>query len=109
MAQIGVNKAQWEALSPKQQVHVRAVLVKAKVLQEDDVILADPGAPPLELGRDDFPPYPDLPDGCVDACALAAEMAYANCVAMGGNPTMCGLAAEAIWRQCCEACAQGLD
>jgi hypothetical protein len=100
-----VNKTRWDSLSEAQREHVRTILVRAQVIGEEETILPDPETPVPAVKRDDFPPFWDLPDDCVDACWLAAELTNAQCLAAGGNEIMCGLAAQAVFRQCCEACA----
>jgi len=107
MAEFKINEALWNTLSEEQQVHVDNILREVQILRRDDIIVADPNTPRAEYDRDDFPPYWGAPDDCVAACEATIDIMMINCVAMGGTEVMCGLAAQAVFQKCCEACEEG--
>lgn len=106
MAEIRVNKAQWESLPQNVRDMVSTALIESNALKAGDIIVGDDTVEPVQVSpkKDDNNPHPDHPDDCVEKCWLAAEMAYRTCVAQGVPAAACEVAMDQIYSQCMEHC-----
>jgi hypothetical protein len=106
MADILVNKRQWEALSKDQQTKIVEGLKSTKAIQAGDSIVGDAGTPEFDENTQMEPMWNPIKDICKAACDAAAASGAAWCSAntVGVALAACIAAAEAGRRKCRDRC-----
>lgn len=106
MADIKINKQQWDALSQEDQKAITDGLRSTGGLKIGDRIVGDPNVPPFDENTQFAPMWNPIKDLCKAACDLAAGTAAAWCTAntAGAGLVVCLAAAEAARQECHNRC-----
>jgi hypothetical protein len=106
VAQITLNKAQWDAVPPEEQQRIIAGLKTTGALQQDDNIDVSAEAPMFTENSVIEPMWNPIKDLCKVACDTAAAAGVAWCTAntAGIGLAACVAAAEAARRACRDRC-----
>lgn len=106
MAEIKVNKDQWEAITADEQAAIFDGLRKTGAIKIGDRIVVDPVAPPFTENTEMEPMWNPLKDLCKAACDVAAATGAAWCTAntAGLGLVACLAASEAARQVCRDRC-----
>jgi hypothetical protein len=106
MADIKINKQQWDALSQEDQNAITQGLRSTGGLKSGDRIVGDPKVPPFGKNTQLAPLWNPIQDLCKAACDVAAGTAGAWCTAntAGAGLVVCLAAAEAARQECHNRC-----
>ena len=106
MAEILVNKGQWDAVSSEERSRITEALRSSGAIREEDSIV---GSPDVEAFTEDTqmePMWNPIREPCKAACDVAATAAAGWCTAntAGVGLAACLAAAEAARRECRKRC-----
>lgn len=106
MADILVNKAQWEALSKDERDKITKGLTECGALSDKDSVVGDASVAPFDENTQLQPLWNPLQDLCKAACDVAAGTALAWCTAntVGIGLAACIAVAEAARNECKNNC-----
>ena len=106
MADIKVNKQQWDSLSEEDQRAITEGLRSTGGLSIGDQIVGDPNVKPFDENTQLQPMWNPIKDLCKSACDIAAGSAVAWCTAntAGVGLAACLAAAEAARQECRNRC-----
>ncbi len=106
MADILVNKAQWDALSSDEQAEIVKGLRSTGAIKIGDRIVGDPAKAPFDENTQLEPMWNPIKDICKAACDAAAAAGAAWCTAntAGAGLAVCLAAAEAARQACRGRC-----
>ena len=106
MANILVNKQQWDSLSEEEQNKIVKGLSSTGAIKIDDQIVGDPNTPPFDENTQFKPMWNPIQDLCKTACDTVAAAGVAWCIANTSGPVLaaCLAATEAIRRECRNHC-----
>lgn len=101
MAEVKVNKGQWDALGAQEQKQIQEGLVKSGAIREGDTIVGD-----TSVHATQHPQWNPIQDLCKAACDVAATSGAAWCAAntAGAATALCLAAAEAARQECRNRC-----
>ena len=105
MADMLINKDEWDAVPPAEQKTILDGLIAAGTLKSGDRIVGDPGVPASTLRAvgDRWEPWKDL---CKAGCDVVAGAGAAWCTVntVGVGLIACLAAAEVVRNQCRDRC-----
>jgi len=106
MADVKVNKGQWDAVSSADQKAIIDGLRKTGALQSGDRIVTDPNVAPFDENTQMEPMWNPIKDLCKVACDTAAAAGVAWCTANTAGVALaaCIAAAEAARNVCRDRC-----
>lgn len=106
MADILINKDQWDALSKEEQERVVHGLLEAGALQDDDRVVGDANVPPFDENTSLAPLWNPLKDICKALCDSTAAAGVAWCAAntAGAATVACIAVAEVAREECKNRC-----
>lgn len=106
MANILVNKDQWDSLTPTEQGAITKGLQVTGAIKAGDRIVGDSSAPPFDENTQFEPMWNPIKDLCKVTCDTAASAAVAWCIAntAGTALAVCTAAAEAARTECRRRC-----
>ncbi len=106
MADILVNKGQWDALTPDEQAEIVKGLRQTGAIKIGDRIVGDAAQPAFDENTQMEPMWNPIKDICKAACDAAASAGAAWCTAntAGVGLAACLAAAEAARRACRGRC-----
>jgi hypothetical protein len=106
MADVKVNKGQWDAVSSADQKAIIDGLCKTGALQSGDRIVPDPNVAPFDENTQMKPMSNPIKDTCKALCDSAAQAGFAWCIANTTGPVLaaCIAAVEAARDLCRDRC-----
>jgi hypothetical protein len=106
MADILVNKQQWDSLTPMEQDEIVKGLRSTGAIKIGDRIVGDPNAPVFDENTAMEPMWNPIKDVCKAACDAAAAGAAAWCSANTAGVALaaCLAAADSARRECRRRC-----
>ncbi len=106
MADIKVNKQQWDALSQEEQEAIIDGLRSTGGLKIGDRVVGDPNEPPFDENTQLEPLWNPIKDVCKALCDSAAAAAFAWCSAntAGVGLVACLAVAESARQECRKRC-----
>ncbi|MES2440494.1 MAG: hypothetical protein V4584_15615 [Verrucomicrobiota bacterium] len=106
MANIKVNKEQWDAVSEADQQKIITGLMETGALKEDDQIIGVPDVAPITEDTVFEPMWNPIKDICKALCDSSAAVAIAWCIANTGGLALpaCIAVAEGLRRECKDRC-----
>ncbi len=106
MADIKVNKEQWESVAPEEQTKITEGLRSTGIIRDEDFIVGDESV--VEFDKDtEFAPLSNpIKELCKAGCDIAAGSAIAWCTAntVGVGLAACLAAAEVARNECKKRC-----
>ncbi|MEI2781259.1 MAG: hypothetical protein V9H25_08325 [Candidatus Competibacter sp.] len=106
MADILVNKQQWDSLSEEEQNKIVKGLSGTGAIKIGDRVIGDPNVPPFDENTQLEPMWNPIKDLCKAACDAAAAAGAAWCTANTAGVVLaaCLAATEAARRECRNRC-----
>lgn len=106
MANIAVNKEQFDSISNEEKEKIKKGLVDIGSLREEDEIVGDSSVATFDENTQLEPLFNPIKDICKAACDVAAASAGAWCTAntAGAGLAVCLAAAESARRECRNRC-----